>query len=600
VPKEDLTAYMQTQEGSYLSFLTSGGTYKEEAIQRDVQAIQAVYLERGYVGVKVGKPSISLSPDRRFLFATIPIEEGEAYTIGKIDFSGELLELQPALEAIVQSRRGELFQRSKVGHDLFAVGDVYRDLGHAYVNVTPLTNLDAKSRTVDLTFDVQPGQKVTIERIDVVGNSKTRDKVIRRELRIYEGELYGASAVKASKQRVTALGYFETVEVNTKKGSADDRMVATVEVKEKATGTFQIGAGFSSYENFILTGQISQNNFFGWGQTLSLQIQWSSVRQLGQIQFVEPYFFDTKWTFAFDLYATDSFYTNFVRRSLGGSMTWGYELSGLAWLWPWARHLDDVRLFATYTNEHVRVTSSVAELLLTNRFRSGTTSSLRLAFQWDKRDNRLFPTSGFYVSLSTELAPPILAPEALFGNQVNLFTRNTLEARFYKPIVGGLVARARATAGIIRPWDSAHPIPISELYYLGGINSVRGYRLFDLAPRVDVGESPVPDAALRSFTTGGNKQLVFNFELEYPFFEKLGVRGVLFFDMGNTFATGRWSDPSVALSLYKSWGFGIRWMSPIGPLRFEWGIPLNRRRDNITGVYIDQPLDFQFTIGSFF
>jgi len=598
--KDDLAPYMQTQEGSYLAFLTSGGTYKEEAFQRDLQAIQAVYLEHGYVNAKVNKPSIQLSPDKKYLYVTIQVEEGEQFAIGKVDFSGELLDQKPLLQGILQSRQGDVFQRSRVGHDLFAVGDVYRDLGYAYVNVSPVTNLDPKARTLDLTFDVQPGQKVTFERIEIAGNTKTRDKVIRRELRIYEGALYGATLIKVSKQRVTALGYFETVEITTKKGSADDKIVATVEVKEKSTGTFQIGAGFSSYESFILTGQISQNNFFGWGQTVSLQVQWSAVRQLGQIQFVEPYFFDTRWTFAFDLYATDSYYSNFSRKARGGSMTWGYELSGLAWLWPWAEHLEDIRLFGTYTNEFVRVSSAEQELLLYNRFRSGTTSSVRLSLQWDKRDNRLFPTAGHFVSLSGEYAPPFLAPTSVFGENVNLFSRYTLDLRWYKPIVGGLVFRSRLNAGAIFGWDETHPVPISELYYLGGINTVRGYRLFDLAPQTIVGSSPVPDSSARTIAIGGNKQLILNFELEYPLLEKLGIRGVLFFDMGNAFAAGHWTDPDVPLSLYKSWGFGFRWFSPIGPLRFEWGIPLNRRRDKASGAWRDQALDFQFTIGNFF
>ena len=188
-----------------------------------------------------------------------------------------------------------------------------------------------------------------------------------------------------------------------------------VEVKEKATGTFQIGAGFSSYENFILTAQISQNNFFGWGQTLSLQVQWSSLRQLGQLQFVEPYFFDTKWTFAFDLYANENLYANFTRGALGGSLTWGYELTGLAWLFPFAREARRPALFVTYTLEKVRVTSSVQDLLLYNRFRSGVTSAVRFSVGWDRRDNRLFPTSGFFLSVALDLAPPFLAPDWLFG-----------------------------------------------------------------------------------------------------------------------------------------------------------------------------------------
>jgi outer membrane protein insertion porin family len=595
--RDEILPYLQTQEGGFLDFITSGGTYKEEAIQRDVQAMQAVYLEHGYVNVKVGRPSVSLSPDKRFLYVTIPVEEGEQFNIGKIDFSGELLDLKGALKGLVKTRSGELFMRSKVGADLFAVGDVYKDLGHAYVNVTPLTNVDAKARTVDLTFDVQPGQKVSFERIEIQGNTRTRDKVIRRELRIYEGELYGASAIKLSKQRVTALGFFETVEVTTKKGSADDKMVAVVEVKEKSTGTFQVGAGFSSYENFILTGQISQNNFFGWGQTLSLQVQWSSIRQLGQIQFVEPHFFDTQWTFAFDLYATEALYTTFTRRAVGGSMTWGYELSGLAWLWPWTRSLEDMRLFATYTNEYVKVTSAAASALR-YQFRSGTTSALRLSLQWDKRDNRLFPTRGIFIAFSQEMAPPLLAPDWLFGDQVNLFTRTTLDGRFYQPLWLGLVFRSRVAAGVIRAWDAEHPVPISELYYVGGSNTVRGYRTYGLAPTTKVGTSA--SGPLADFAIGGNKQLVFNFELEVPLIAQMGLRGVVFFDMGNTFPAGAWSDPKVPWSLYKSWGFGVRWQSPIGPLRFEWGFPLNRRRDPVTGLVLDQASDFQFTIGNFF
>ncbi|WP_041453345.1 outer membrane protein assembly factor BamA [Anaeromyxobacter dehalogenans] len=600
VPKDDITPFMQTQEGNLLSFLNSTGTYKEEAFQHDLQSVQAVYMDKGYVTVKVGKPSVALSPDRRFLFITIPVEEGEKYDIGKVEFSGQLLDREPVLKRMVRTKTGDLFMRSKVGADIFAIGDLYKDMGYAYANVTPLTNTDPKRRIVDINFEVQPGPKVHFERIEIIGNDKTRDKVIRRELRIYEGELYSGTGIKASKQRITALGFFETVEITTKKGSKDDTIVATVEVKEKATGTFQVGAGFSSYENFILTGQISQNNFFGWGQTLSLQVQWSSIRQLGQIQFVEPYFLDTRWTFAFDLYATEGYYTTFTRRAIGGSMTWGYELSGLYPWWSFARKLDDLRLFATYTNEYVSVSASDSGLLYANQFKSGTTSALRLSLQWDKRDNRLFPSRGWFVSTSAEAAPPFLAPQWAFGQNVNLFTRYAVDARWYRPVFLGLIARAKLTLGYIRNWDASHQVPISELYYVGGINSLRGYRYLSIAPAEDVGRSRNPSSALYPLAVGGDKQLVLNLELEFPIVEKVGVRGVLFSDMGNAFARGKFSDPDVPLSLYKSVGFGFRWFSPIGPLRFEWGIPLNRRKDKLTGEYVDQALDFQFTIGNFF
>jgi outer membrane protein insertion porin family len=315
---------------------------------------------------------------------------------------------------------------------------------------------------------------------------------------------------------------------------------------------------------------------------------------------VEPYFLDTRWTFAFDLYVTEGVYTTFTRKSMGGSLTWGYELSGLARWWAFARHLEDMRMFATYTNERVDVTSTQLNTIARASFRSGTTSSVRLSLQWDKRDNRISPTNGYFVSVSGETAPPALAPESLFGTQVNLFTRYALDARIYRPVWKGVVARAKLTLGLIRDWDAAHLVPISELFYVGGINSVRGYRYQSIAPTESVGTSRSPDSTTQRLAIGGDKQAIINTELEFPLFSEAGIRGVVFYDVGNSYARGSYSDPAVSLSVYKAFGFGLRWFSPIGPLRFEWGFPVDRRRDPVTGAYIDRPVDFQFTIGNFF
>jgi outer membrane protein insertion porin family len=597
VPRDDLLGAMLSKEGSFLSPISGGGTYREDMFQRDLQALQLVYLDRGFINVKVGKPSVSLSPDRRFLFVAIPVEEGDPFRIGKSGFSGRTLDEDARLTGLVKAKTGDLFSSSVVRGDLQEVADVYRDRGYANVNVVPMTQVDAKTRIVDLDYEIQPGSLVRFERIEIAGNTKTRDKVIRRELRIYEGELFSGTGMRASKQRVTALGFFETVEVTTRRGSADDTVVATVEVKERSTGTFQLGAGFSSYENFVLTGQISQNNFFGWGQTLSLQIQWSSIRQLGTIQFVEPYFLDTRWTFAFDLYASEGTYTSFSRRSVGGNLTWGYELAGLQSIIPIARYLEDVRVFATYTNENVNVTPGAGEVALFNRYRDGTTSSARGSLQIDKRDNRLYPTRGFYASFSAEAAPPLLAPNLLFGDRVNLFRRYSGDLRVYHPVIAGIVFRGKLSLGYIEDWDDEHKVPISELYFVGGINSVRGYPMYSISPTQDAARSA--NGALVATNVGGNKQAILNLELELPFFETAGIKAVVFADAGNAFARGRWSDPKVAGSLYRSVGFGIRWMSPVGPLRFEWGFPLDRRK-NEDGLYTDRPMDFQFTIGNFF
>jgi outer membrane protein insertion porin family len=188
----------------------------------------------------------------------------------------------------------------------------------------------------------------------------------------------------------------------------------------------------------------------------------------------------------------------------------------------------------------------------------------------------------------------------VFGQDVNLFTRYAFDARYYHPVWRGVVARAKLTLGLIRDWDASHPVPISEKFYVGGINSVRGYRYLSIAPREKVGASTAPDSITRELVVGGDKQAIVNLELEFPLFAEAGIRGVVFSDLGNAFPRGQYSDPAVSFSLYKSIGFGLRWFSPIGPLRFEWGFPLNRRTDPKTGLVIDKPLDFQFTIGNFF
>jgi outer membrane protein insertion porin family len=577
VPDADLKEVMQTDEGNVLSFLTSAGTYREEIFQRDLAQMQGVYYDRGFVHVRVGHPEVALSADKRFLYITVPITEGEQYAIGSIDFMGDLLVPKGELGARMTVTPGELFNRSKLQRDILALNDLYHDQGYAYVNISPQTTVDPEKKVVDLTFDIQKGGKVTIERIEIQGNHKTRDKVIRRELRIYEGELFTGTGMRLSRQRVTALGFFESVDVNFKKGASDTAVVVTVTVKEQPTGTFQVGFGISNVENFIFTAQIAQNNLFGWGQTASLAAQISSLRSLIQLSYVDPYFFDSRWIFSFNYFRQELDYGGFIRRSNGGDITWGYHLT------------EDLSLNLGYVVEAVSVEpgrSFGAELVLANRFRDGLTSSVRSTLNWDKRDNRLFPTSGFLQSLTLEHSTPLLG--ATF-----VFTRYSANSRWYYPLFLGLVAKAQAQLGFIQ----GENIPISELYFAGGINTLRGYALRTVAPTVRIGTEKLPDASLFEFPIGGNKQLIFNFELEFPIFEKVGIRGVLFYDMGNTYAESQGfvggRDKSLPLGLLQSLGFGFRWFSPIGPLRFEWGVPLTRRPQ-------DESILFEFTIGNFF
>jgi outer membrane protein insertion porin family len=603
---DDLRGVMQTQEGGWFSFLTSSGTYKQDAFDRDLMLVTAFYYDHGYINVKLAKPQVSLSADKRYMYISIAITEGEQYRIGKLEFRGELIGTREDHLKRLTVRPGEIFNRSKLGQDIVKMTDWYKDQGYAYVDITPLTSIDSEHRIVDLNFEVQRGNKVYFERINIRGNVKTRDKVIRRELKIAEGELYNQTRLELSKRRAQMLGFFEKVDISTKRGSSDEYVVVNVEITERPTGTFQVGAGFSSVENFIAQAQVSQNNLFGRGQTLALMAQMSSMRQLFSLRFIEPYFLDSLWTFSFNIYNTALIFDYFNREATGGDLTWGYAL------------LDDVRLFLTYKLEDVSVTTRGHGLLLSgsvsspiagtqvaNLFRAGITSAVRGSVSWDTRNDRMFPTRGMFHNLSAEVADP-------YTGSHNTYTRYTWFSRFYRQLWGPFVLKVNLEAGFITS-RQAQGVPIFERYFVGGIMDVRGFRLRSLGPRILVPGSPDPNSSLIQFNVGGNMQTIGNAEIEFPIFEKVGIKGVVFVDVGNAWNTeGRYcgrvagslvpsqlhksQDPCVKFAfdgLRESAGFGFRWFSPIGPLRFEWGLPLYR----LPG---EDRIVFEFTIGSFF
>jgi len=585
IPSDDLRAVMGTQEGGYFSWITDTGTYKEDAFERDLMMLTALYYDHGFINVKLSRPQVALSPDKQWMYVTIHVEEGKQYEIGKIDIKGDLLWPKKDLLEMLTVESGELFNRSKLGHDIMRISDKYKNKGYAYVNVTPLTSIDSDKRIVDLTFDVQKGQEVIFERINIRGNTKTRDKVIRRELRVYEGEKYSQTLLNLSRARVQALGFFESVNLSTRRGSADDRIVVNFEVKERATGTFQVGAGFSSVESFIAQAQVSQNNLFGRGQRLALQAQLSGLRQLFSLSFWEPYFLDSRWTFGFDVYNSVRNFESFNRRATGGNLTWGYPIT------------DDIRIFLTYKGEMVKVDTSGRGTLfgsgfsspipsgvqVANLFNDGFTSSVRFSVQWDTRNNRLFPTKGMFHAAWAEFASPYIGSNNVF-NRYGAFTR------FYYPIWWKFVFRFNGQIGYINSPGQPQGVPIFERYFTGGIMDVRGFRPRSLSPEVRLPSSLKPDAPLFPFKKGGNKELVFNAEIEFPIFEKVGIKGVIFTDAGMSF------DDNENYSFEKlrhSWGFGFRWFSPIGPLRFEWGLPFEPKPGEDSEV-------FEFTIGNFF
>jgi outer membrane protein insertion porin family len=605
---DELRNSIATRKGGALSFLSSGGTFNEKDFERDLLIINALYWDHGYAAVKLGTPQLELSRDKRYMYVSIPIDEGPVFDIGEIKFKGSLVGDEAAHRARLSSKPGERFSRAKIAGDRERIADYYMDQGYAYANVNPMTIPDMDKKTISLVYEIESGKKAYFERITIRGNSKTRDKVIRREMKISEGELYSSTNLEASKRRIIALGFFEDVQVSTKRGSSDELVEVEVQVAERPTGTFQIGAGFSSVENFIAQAQISQNNLFGRGQQLALQAQLSGLRQLFLLRFVEPYLLDTNWTFAIELYNQLRAFGTFARKSAGFSLTAGYPIS----YWQ--------RAYLTYKLEDVGISTSgggftdigaVTEPIdseaVANLFRGGVTSSIRASWQWDSRNNRLFATGGWYHNVFAEYAGAATGSE-------NVFTRWGGESRYYRKLWGPFMLRLHGELGVTTSTDPLG-VPIAERYLIGGIYDVRGYRPRSLGPLLLTGREP--DERLSALPLGGNMQIIWNSEVEFPLLKRLQITGVVFFDMGNAYnlearyCSGLSSvsasispkfDPcfrfpsSLTTGLRKAVGFGFRWQSPIGPLRFEWGIPLDRqtRPDGAT----EDPLVFEFTIGN--
>lgn len=592
ITSKELAGNIFTREASMLGFMTGAGDFKKEEFERDLQRVSFMYADRGYPDARVTDWEVKISEDRESLFVTIYIEEGPLYTMDTVEVRGDLIDDQEKLIELLELKPGDPFKLSSMFKDIETLRNRYRDEGYAYVNVDPKQRKDALEAKTSLIYDIQRGQRVRFGRITMLGNIKTADKIIRRELLIKEGDQFNGTALQRSETSVTRLGFFEKVTITTQTSPTDPGfMDVQVEVKERPTGTFQVGAGFSSVENFIATLQISQDNFLGRGQSLTAQATFSSIRQLFNIQFFEPYFLDSLWRFRATIYNFQFVFNDFSRTSTGGTIGFGYPLTRF------------LTTDLTYTLETVDVTPG-GRLGRANRnvgsiFRGGLTSSITLTLAYDTRNNRLFPTEGFLLQGSTEVADSYLGSE-------NEFTRLSGIGRIYFPLFWNVVLKFNLQLGYISNWnsDTNQPVPVFERFFVGGPNSVRGFVRSTLSPtRRIASRATDPGTALTGINIGGDKQMFLNIEIEFPILTSVGIKGVFFADAGNAFdddqdlslALDILSDPdgSYADALRTAVGLGIRWLSPIGPLRFEWGFPLSP----IDG---ENSMVFEFSIGNSF
>lgn len=583
-----LKAKLATTEGGFFSFISSSGSYKQDAFDRDMQILRYLYFNDGYVQVKIDRPQVYVTPDKKSIYITIRIEEGEQFDVGDVDFAGDLLFSREELFEAIQVNKAKVFSYDTLQKDLADLQAKYGDLGYAFANVIPRIRTNEKDRKVDITFEFDKGNKVYFGKINVVGNSKTRDKVVRRELRVREGELYNETRKRESIERIQRLGFFD--EVNFKTSTTPEKpdiMNVDIVVKERNTGSIQLGAGYGSATGFSLNGSVNQSNFLGKGQQLGAGLNLNRDGNYYNFNFTEPYFMDTEWRVGFDIYQSNSSHYEYLETKTGGAVRFGHPLG------------DDLVGSIRYKYDKTKLEGvrDTAGVLLTDLdlfpldTASGETSSITGILEYDKRNDRFSPTKGVYASTSLEYAG--------VGGSLK-YTKGNTTVRYFKKLFWEVVWRNNMSYSFIGAAEGGKEPPFNELYLLGGPYSLRGYRFFRVGKTKFsqrayelINSNPLynnkTDGEKRDLATkpfGGTKQALYQMEFEFPLIAEAGIKGVTFYDVGTA------DDRISSENLYSDIGFGFRWFSPIGPLRFEWGFPM-RQSDQSPDAMV-----FDFSIGS--
>lgn len=579
----ELRAVMSTRRKWILSWFTGAGVLKDEELRTDVERLTAYYYDKGYIQVRVDDIDVTREDDE--LVLTVRIDEGEQYRIGKIYFEGEVLEEQEKLVEASGLKTGEIFRPSRMRESIFSVTEEYGNLGRAFAEAIPMTDVHPETKTVDIGFRMTSGPLVSVDRIEVRGNTKTRDEVIRRELRQQEGEQFSGKGLRQGTSRVKRLGIFDEVKVESTRTDQPDKVNLVVNVKEGRTGTFSAGAGFSSEDSLLANARITERNLFGRGQTATLNVDFGARRQNYRIAFTEPWAFDVPLLLGVDAFNWSYEFSDFKRGGTGMSLRASYPLWELGLRDFLGASLDDIRAGVEYRLENTVINGISRTAPASIKFEEGTqlTSSIRPSISRNTIDAPFDPTEGSINTISAEFA-------GLGGE--NEFTKFDLSSRWYFPFykaesgwklvyaVAGTFGYGFGNGGL-----SGEELPLSERYFPGGINTVRGFQSRSLGPReawcdnltgcINDGDSRIDDS--RTSEIGGSSQLIVNNEIIFPIIPDAGVKGVVFFDAGNA-----WSrDDGIDLGeLRLAAGVGLRWLSPFGPLRIELGFPINSKPED--------------------
>jgi outer membrane protein insertion porin family len=564
-PDKELKKAIQLSEKGFFYWLTSSGDLDRAALEQDVARLNAFYSNKGYINARVGEPQIDVMETG--IHVTFKIEEGAQFKVGRVDLAGDLILPKEELLSQLTIDKETYFNREKIRGDILTLTDLYADRGYAYADISPRIDQNPENKTVDITFHAQKGEQVYFEKIVISGNTRTRDKVIRRELHVQEQGLFSSKGLKRSVRNLYRLDYFEDIKVDTIKGSAEDKMVLKLDVTEKPTGTFSFGAGYSSEEDVFFTGAISQRNLFGRGQTLDFSGQIGSRTSRFVMSFTEPHLFDTLFSGTVSAYNQERDYDDnyYERDSKGGGLQIGYRLADFTYLrLGYNLDVSDISPYVGY--EHL-VPDNITELIGTN-----ITSSVNTSLTYDSRDRAFNTTEGSKHSLYMEYAG--------LGGDVG-FNKVIGQTMWFLPIYKSLIGFANAKIGFVRENSGDKILPDYEKFYLGGINSLRGFGYHGVALTEVNQEGNLTEV-------GGENMIQFNLELLFPLIKEAGVNGVVFYDTGNVYRSG------IDLTdLRRSAGLGIRWLSPIAPIRIEYGFILDRREGESRG-------NWEFTLGSSF
>ena len=548
---------IKTEERKIYSLITGGGYYKKDEMRADIERIKDLYYDNGYLKITVAEPVIEFV-GKDAMNIIINVSEGEQFFVSSVEISGNKAIATDELTKLVKLPLKKPFSKERLRKDISAINDRYADNGYALVVISPDLIPDEDKKEVKVIYRISEGDKYTIGRIDISGNTKTVDKVIRREIRLDEGEVFNASALKRSYERLNNLQFFETVEISPKPKVEEKIVDLDVKVKEKPTGFLSVGGGYSSVDGFIGIIDLTQGNLFGRGYYVKARAQIGGKSSFYEFSFKDPWFLDKPISFGASIYKTEREYGNFDRKSSGfelslGKSFWEYWHKSIAY------NFERTTIFNVKDDASIFVKSQEGKR---------TTSSISPAIVRDTRDSFIDPMRGSRNSLQLTFA-------GLGGS--NAFIKALIDTGWYFPLFDVTAVHLRGRIGYASGLFGKN-LPLYERYYVGGIYTVRGLNFGDAGPK-DINNEPL----------GGEKELILNAEYIFPIISEYKLKGVVFFDAGRAYEKGE----TFGSDLRYTTGAGIRWISPIGPIRIEWGFNLDKRAGEPSNKV-------EFTFGTFF